>query len=91
MHVRTHVHTIGTFHFATCKQERLIIVWWQDRRDVYVSSRMHNMSATTVMKRPKGEREKQPIPCPTAIADYNEYMGRVDLSDQLLSYYSMTS
>ena len=30
---------------------------------------------TTVLKKPKGEREKKPTHCPTAIADYNKYMG----------------
>lgn len=54
-------------------------------------STMHNTSATTVMKRPNEEHDKRPTPCPTAIADYNIYMGGVDLSDQLLSYYSMTA
>jgi hypothetical protein len=51
---------------------------------------MHNASVTTVMKRPKGEKDKRPLPCPTCIADYNEYMGGVDLMDQQLSYYSLT-
>ena len=53
---------------------------------------MHNESVVTVLKRPKGSREKQPIPCPTLIADYNNYMGGgVDLADQHVSYYSMTN
>ena len=43
-----------------------------------------------VMKRPKGGREKVPIPCPTAVYDYNQFMGGVDLVDQNLSYYSLT-
>ncbi len=42
------------------------------------------------MKRPKGGRDKVPIPCPTAIRDYNQFMGGVDLTDQQLSYYSLT-
>lgn len=85
------MHATGTFHFATCKEEKLIAIWWQDRRDIFALSTMHNLSATTILKRPKGEREKRQIPCPTAIVDYNQYMGGVDLTDQLLSYYSMTS
>lgn len=52
------------FHFATF--EDLTAVLWQDRRDVYVLSSMHNRSVQTVMKRAKGGREKVPIPCPTA-------------------------
>ena len=52
---------------------------------------MHNTSATTIMKRLKGGHEKRPLPCPTMINDYNMYMGKVDLTDQHLSYYSMTT
>ena len=62
---------------------------WRDRRDVYVLSSMHNRSVQTVMKRPKGGWEKVPIPCPTAVYDYNQLMGGVDLVDQHLSYYSL--
>ena len=82
----------GTFRYAVCKQKnQLIGVWWRDRKDVFVLTTMHNKSAAAVMKRPKGEREKKETPCPTAIIDYNNYMGGVDLADQMLSYYSMTS
>ena len=84
-------HQMGSFRFATCRKAKLTAAWWQDCRDVYVMSTMHNLSATTVLKRPKGEREKQPTPCPTAIVDYNKWMSGVDLADQLLSYYSMTT
>ena len=85
-------YPIGTFRYAVCKQNtQLIGIWWRDRKDVFVLTTMHNKSASTVMKRPKGEREKKETPCPTAIIDYNTYMGGVDLADQMLSYYSMTS
>ena len=50
---------------------------------------MHNLSATTILKWPKVERQKKPTQYPTAIVDYNKWMGGVDLVDQLLSYYSM--
>ena len=45
----------------------------------------------TVLKRPKGSKEKQNIPCPEMINDYNQFMGGVDLCDQCLSYYSMST
>ena len=41
---------------------------------------MHNRSVETVLKRPKGSRDKVPIPCPPAIRDYNQFMGGVDHS-----------
>ena len=74
---------IGTFRFATTN--KLTAVWWRDRRGVYAISNMHNTSSTLVMKRPKGCKDKQPTPCPTIIADYNSFMGGVDLTDQHLS------
>lgn len=43
------------------------------------------------MKRPKGSKEKVPVACPTCVVDYNSFMGRVDLTDQYLSYYTLTS
>ena len=70
---------------------KIIAVLWRDRRDVLALSTMHNTSVTTVLKRSKGGREKRPLPCPTIIDDYNQYMGGVDLTDQNLSYYSMTT
>ena len=63
---------------------------WRDRRDVHVLSSMHNRSIQTVMKRPKGGCEKVPIPCQTAVYDYNQFMGGIDLVDQNPSYYSLT-
>ena len=39
----------------------------------------------------KGSQEKVPIPCPTCVVDYNSFVGGVDLTDQYLSYYSLTN
>ena len=79
---------IGSYRFAT--SEKMTACIWRDRRDVLMLTTMHNMSVTTVLKRPKGERDKRPLSCPTCIADYNQHMGGVDLRDQQLSYYSLT-
>ena len=62
-----------SFRFATVKDD-LTAVWWRDCRDMYALSTMHNKSVVTVLKRPKGSREKQPLVCPSIIADYNKYM-----------------
>ena len=86
----------STMWFAICKLHsdlgEMIAVGWRDRRDVLALSTMHNTSATTVLKHPKVCREKRPLPCPSIIDDYNQnIMGGVDLTDQSLSYYSMTT
>ena len=81
----------GNMRFGTASKGRLTAVWWFDRRDVLALSTMHNTSAKLVLKCPKGSRKKQPIPCPTIISEYNAYMGGIDLMDQHLSYYSMST
>ena len=63
---------------------------WYDRRDVTFVSTIHSASVEIVEKRRKGEKDKEPIPCPTAIVEYNQYMNGVDLADQHLSYHSLT-
>ena len=73
----------GEFQFATSGQ--ITLVHWYDRRDVYVMSTMHGTTAELIEKRPKGSKEKRPIPCPTSIVDYNKFMGGVDLADQMLT------
>ena len=79
----------GSYRFATTN--KLTAVWWKDRRDVYALSTLHKKAVEVVLKRPKGSKEKVRIPCPSMIADYNEHMGGVDLTDQHLSYYSLTT
>ena len=82
---------IGSYRFAICPTHQLTAVWWKDRRDVYAISTLHKKSVLTVLKRPKGSKEKQNVPCPEMITDYNQFMGGVHLCDQCLSYYSMTT
>ena len=79
---------VGSYQFATSGQ--LVAAWWHDRRDVYMLTTAHNTSVDTALKRPKGSHQKQPLPCPTCVKDYNLFMGGVDLADQYLSYYSLT-
>lgn len=79
---------VGNYHFATSGD--LLAVIWRDRRDVHLLSTAHNQSVVSVMKRPKGSRKKVPTSCPRCVVDYNMYMGGVDLTDQYLSYYSLT-
>jgi len=65
------------------------IMWWQDRQNVLTLISMQNTSASTVLKWPKGGHDKQLLSCRTAIINYNQYKGGVDLTDQQLSYYSL--
>ena len=51
----------------------------------------HKKAVEEIMKRPKGAKEKKSTPCPSMIVDYNQNMGGVDLMDQYLSYYYLTT
>ena len=67
------LHEVGSYRFAVC--DKMMACVWHDRRNVTMLSTMHNTSVTTVLKRPKGKKDKQLLPCPSCIADYNEFMG----------------
>ena len=76
------------YKFATYKSFTAGI--WHDRRDVTFLTTIHSAAIETVQKRCKGGKDKEPIPCPTAITEYNQNMNGVDLTDQYLSYHSLT-
>ena len=80
----------GSNRFASSSTHNLTAVWWKDRKDVFVMSTLHKNAVEKVMKRPKGAKEKS-TPCLSMIVDYNQNMGGVDLTDQYLSYYSLTT
>ena len=66
---------IGSYRFAVAHTQNLTAVWWRDRRDVYAMSTLHKKTVITVLKRPKGSKEKQNMPCPQMITDYTYHMG----------------
>lgn len=70
----------------------LVFVKWIDTREVSVCSTIHPaFSGETVRRKVKdrdGHWATREIPCPTPIMAYNKNIGGVDLSDQLIQYYS---
>ncbi len=61
---------------------------WSDKRVVTALTTIHTDTTTQVERRSRcapGGREM--VEKPTAIVEYNRFIGGVDLADQLLSYY----
>ena len=62
------------------------IMRWYDNKCVQMCSNYSDPAPTSTEKRwDRKENEHIEIGCPSIVAEYNTYMGRVDLSDMLIS------
>ncbi|XP_052453856.1 piggyBac transposable element-derived protein 4-like isoform X27 [Carassius gibelio] len=69
----------------------LVCVKWMDTQVVSVCSTIHAAYTGEHMKRNVKGQDKwkmKSFPCPAPVTAYSQHMGGVDLSDQLLQYYS---
>ncbi|KAL2085760.1 hypothetical protein ACEWY4_019080 [Coilia grayii] len=74
------------------RENPLLYVKWKDTHDVTMCSTIHKAyrgEATKRRSRKDGVWTTQAIPVPSAVKQYNKYMGGVDLSDALIKYYTV--
>ena len=65
------------------RKENMLGLKWHDKRDVHLLSTIHR----PFWKNVRGYRDRV-VAKPMMVVDYVNYMGGVDLSDQLVQYYS---
>ncbi|XP_030019430.1 piggyBac transposable element-derived protein 4-like isoform X2 [Sphaeramia orbicularis] len=71
----------------------LLFIKWMDCREVSLCSTIHSAySGDTVLrwrKDAEGHFDRVPVPRPTAVTEFNKYMGGIHLSDQMLGTNSV--
>jgi len=66
----------------------LVALKWMDKRPVLMLSTIHDTSLVAKRRRSRLARGgTEEVQKPKMVDEYNQYMGGVDKSDQLLSYY----
>ena len=68
----------------------LSAIKWMDNKSVILLSNYFNRKETQqIGRRVKGSKDKVKVTCPSAIQEYNQFMGDVDLSDQMKVTYEV--
>ena len=71
--------------------ETMMALKWMDKRPVCMLSTIHDDAMTTKVRRTRRvEGGQEEIKKPVVVEEYNRFMGGVDKSDQLLSYYGFS-
>ena len=93
-HARTHTHTHTHTHrgdSVTMQKGEVSASVWQDRKVVICMSSNCQPSGHSTVPRRLLDRYRTDVPCPDSIISYNQYMGGVDVGDQLRGYYKCRS
>ena len=69
------------------KGNLLVTVWYDKRQVAVLSTNCQPDQTVTVQRRTKQPPHTKDVDIPEPIRTYNQYMGGVDLSDQMRSYY----
>nr|XP_055049758.1 piggyBac transposable element-derived protein 4-like [Misgurnus anguillicaudatus] len=75
------------------RDDDLLFVEWKDTREVVMCSSFHSANGDRTVQRKVKTRDQgwvqMSVPIPSVVSDYNKNMGGVDLSDALISYYTV--
>lgn len=71
-----------------CNSSDTLWCKWQDTKEVMLVSNCHSNDLCTVQRKAK-DGSKLVVECPAALKTYNEYMGGVDLADQMSTPYDL--
>lgn len=83
---------LGESDFVADEKTGISVCKWHDRgkKCVVVISSLHDPSIKVDVVRTNKEAKKEKVPCPQSVAEYNKFMGGVDLFDQYLASYSIS-
>lgn len=80
--------TRGEHDWLACKG--ITATKWMDNKSVTLLSSCHDPRVVQqIDRRVKGSKDKVKVSCPNLIHEYNQYMGGVDLSDQMKVSYQV--
>ena len=75
----------GDFYYRVSAQE-IVYFTWRDNKPVHIISNFHDAEQTMILRRQRDGSQLE-FPCPTAVKDYNSYMGGIDKDNMLCSIY----
>ena len=71
--------------------ETMMALKWMDKRPVSMLTTIHDDTMMTKLRRTRrAEGGQEEVRKPVVVEEYNRFMGGVDRSDQLLSYYGFS-
>ena len=78
----------GAHAYRTDLNSGMSVLKWYDNKCVQMCSNFSDPAPTsTIMSWDRQENKEIEISCPSVIAEYNTYIGGVDLSDMIISLY----
>lgn len=82
----------GTSAQYVREDQKLIVTQWLDSRPItMLSSECGKFPLNTCKRWIKADKHRKELPLPACIANYNNYMGGVDLADRMIAYYRIKS